>query len=110
VDANKILDHTERIVKGQPKTDGMMRTLAGAALCAAVYAAGAIQIPTNTSLVASREVGSVKSVKPDHDDFDCLPSRLINHPSGARALPPCSGHGICGYAACGSVAGVRVLS
>jgi len=27
-----------------------------------------------------------------------------------RALPPCSGHGICGYAATGSVAGVRVLS
>ena len=26
------------------------------------------------------------------------------------ALPPCSGHGICGYAATGSVAGVRVLS
>ncbi|STZ42252.1 integrase catalytic subunit [Mycolicibacterium gilvum] len=27
-----------------------------------------------------------------------------------RALPPCSGHGICGYAASGSVAGVRFLS
>ena len=26
------------------------------------------------------------------------------------ALPPCSGHGICGYAASGSVAGVRFLS
>jgi DNA invertase Pin-like site-specific DNA recombinase len=29
---------------------------------------------------------------------------------GYRALPPCSGHGICGYAASGSVAGVRFLS
>ena len=29
---------------------------------------------------------------------------------GDRALPPCSGHGICGYAASGSVAGVRFLS
>jgi hypothetical protein len=27
-----------------------------------------------------------------------------------RALTPGSGHGICGYAASGSVAGVRVLS
>nr|ABP43096.1 hypothetical protein Mflv_0607 [Mycolicibacterium gilvum PYR-GCK] len=30
--------------------------------------------------------------------------------AGIRALPPCSGHGICGYAASGSVAGVRFLS
>ena len=30
--------------------------------------------------------------------------------SGSRALPPRSGHGNCGYAACGSVAGVRSLS
>ncbi|WP_131536360.1 FAD-dependent oxidoreductase [Mycolicibacterium aromaticivorans] len=29
---------------------------------------------------------------------------------GSGALPPCSGHGICGYAASGSVAGVRFLS
>ncbi len=29
----------------------------------------------------------------------------ITGPSeGSRALPPCSGHGICGYAASGSVA------
>jgi hypothetical protein len=60
----------------------MMRIIVGAALCVAVYVAGSIGVPTDISLAAAHEVATVKSAKPADGD-DCVPSRLINHPSGA---------------------------
>jgi hypothetical protein len=44
------------------------------------------------------------------DDRIALFAKLKDPASQPRALPPRSGHGICGYAASGSVAGVWVLS
>jgi L-alanine-DL-glutamate epimerase-like enolase superfamily enzyme len=64
-------------------SQGMMRTLAGAALCAAVYVSGSIQVPTNISLVAAHELSTVKPTRPDHDDDDCVPIAVHRHPSGA---------------------------
>ena len=61
----------------------MMRTLAGAALCVAVYVSGSIQVPGISPVV--HEVATVKSAKPknpNHDD-DCVPVAVHRHPSGA---------------------------
>jgi hypothetical protein len=58
----------------------MVCTLAGAALCVAVFISG--PVPPDIFPVA-HGVPTVKPAKPDHDDDDCVPSRLIRHPSGA---------------------------
>jgi hypothetical protein len=60
----------------------MMYTLAGAALCAAVYVSSSVQVP-DISPVA-HEVATVKPAppeKPDHDD--CEPSGVTKNPHGS---------------------------
>jgi hypothetical protein len=61
---------------------GMMHILAGTALYAAVYASGAIQMPTDIVPVA-HEVSTVKPEKPAHDDDDCVSTGVVKNPSGA---------------------------
>jgi hypothetical protein len=57
----------------------MLRALMGVAFCVAVCVSGSM--PTDIVPVA-HEVSTVKPAKQDPDD-DCVPSRLIRHPSGA---------------------------
>jgi hypothetical protein len=70
------VDYAERIVKGHPRTEGMVRTLAGAALCAAVFVSG--PVGPNIAPVAPE----VTTVKPNHED-DCVPTGVVKTPSGA---------------------------
>jgi hypothetical protein len=61
-----------------------MSALAGAALCAATAVFVSGQVGPNIAPLA-HEVTTIKPStpkKPGHDDDDCIPSRLINHPHG----------------------------
>ena len=65
--------------------------------------------------ILKRDEGSVEPLEVIESSPISLASDGYRADSAAQqyriwALPPRSGHGICGYAACGSVAGVRVLS
>jgi hypothetical protein len=72
----------------------MLRTLSGAALCAALCVSGSTQVPTNISLVAAHELATVKPGKPENPkDDDCVPigvekkpSRLCTRGRGLRQL------------------------
>lgn len=84
------MDYAERIVKGHPRTEGMLSTLAGAALCAAVFVSGSM--PADIAPVA-HEVATVKPAKELHpDEDDCVPVAVHKHVSGAvHAEEDCAG-------------------
>jgi hypothetical protein len=61
--------------------------------------------------ISGDEAGDLEVVRDSLQDIQTLMrERLRNATELYGALTPVSGHGICGYAAWGSVAGVRVLS